>query len=57
MRSFRKVTLLAVLSLATLLSVGVATASAHGRAGQGTGVRELNMAVFKTRAAIRMPSA
>ena len=35
MRSFRKGTMLAALSLATLLSVGVATASAHGRPGQG----------------------
>jgi len=51
MRSFRKVTALAALSLAALLTVGVATASAHGRPGQGPGVRGVGIGPLVTRSA------
>jgi polyhydroxyalkanoate synthesis regulator phasin len=44
-KSFRKVTILAVVSLATLLSVGVATASAHGRPGRGAGAGSRGISV------------
>jgi hypothetical protein len=54
MRSFRKGTVLAVLSLATLLSVGVATASAQGRPGQGSGNRGLSVSALVTRSATEL---
>jgi len=54
MRSFRKGAVLAVLSLATLLSVGVATASAHGRPGQGSGNRGLSVSALVTRSATEL---
>ena len=51
MKSFRKVTLLAALSLAALASVGVATASANGHAGQGPGARGTSVSALVTQSA------
>jgi hypothetical protein len=54
MKSFRRGTMLAALSLATLLSVGVATASAHGRPGQGPGDRGISISALVTRSATEL---
>jgi hypothetical protein len=51
MRSFRKVSLLAVISLAALLTVGVGAASAHGRPGQGPGARGIGISPLVTQSA------
>jgi len=51
MRSFRKVPLLAVISLAVLLTVGVGAASAHGRPGQGPGARGIGISPLVTQSA------
>jgi len=54
MRSFVKLPLVAVVSLAVLLAVGVATASAHGRPGQGPGVRGVSIGSLVTRSATEL---
>jgi len=51
MRSFRKVSLLAVISLAALLTVGVGAASALGRPGQGPGARGIGISPLVTQSA------
>ena len=51
MRSFRKVPLLAVLSLAVLLTVGVGAASAHGGPGQSPRARGVSLGPLVTQSA------
>ena len=51
MKSFRKVPLLAVISLAALLTVGVGAASAHGRPDQGLGARGIGISPLVTQSA------
>jgi hypothetical protein len=51
MRSFRNVSMLAVLSLAVLLTVGVAAASAHGGPGNGAGGRGISISPLVTQSA------
>lgn len=54
MRGFVKLPLVAGLTLAALLAVGVATASAHGRPGQGPGVRGISIGSLVTRSATEL---
>ena len=54
MRSFVKLPLAVAVSLAAILAVGVATASAHGRPGQGPGVRGISIGSLVTQSATEL---